>query len=108
MFLETEAIRFLASYPCMALREILESNRAGRGMMLFMNGAQQQADPIHHALFLQMNPGMHVRIWIPAKYEHTAYDVVEDFWLIERLEQLASREECLDAVLKIIKEENSK
>ena len=27
---------------------------------------------------------------------------------IKRLEQLSSREECLDAVLKIIKEENSK
>ena len=68
--------------------EILESNRAGRGMLVLMTDEQKIADPIHHALFLEMNPGIHVRIWIPAKYENTDFDVVEDFWLTERLTQL--------------------
>ena len=65
--------------------EILESNRAGRGMLVFINDEQMSSDPIHHALFKEMNVGSQVRIWIPAKYENTDFDVVEDFWFEERV-----------------------
>lgn len=68
--------------------EILESNRASRGQIVFLNDESQQLDPLHNAMLRQMNEGAHVRMWIPAVLIGTDYDLVEDMWLAEYLTQL--------------------
>lgn len=68
--------------------EILESNRASQGMIVFLNEENSQLDPVHNAILQQMNEGAHVRLWIPASMIGTDYDLVEDMWLAEYLTQL--------------------
>ncbi len=68
--------------------EILESNRAGRGMVVFLNDESKQLDPIHDAMIHQMNLGAHARIWIPGAMTGMTFDLVEDLWLDEFLPQL--------------------
>lgn len=68
--------------------EILESNRASRGMLVFLNDESRQFDPIHDALFRQLNEGAHARIWIPESLLSTGYDLVEDVWVVEFVTEL--------------------
>ena len=68
--------------------EILESSRAGKGMLLFMNDAQKKADPVHHDIFLAMRDGEHIRVWIPGDRLLHTEDIVEDIWIEEVLEGL--------------------
>lgn len=68
--------------------EILESSKDGRGMLLLFNNAYAAQDPIHHAVLQQMRPGMRVRLWIPKTRLGIEHDLVEDFWIVERLSQL--------------------
>ncbi len=68
--------------------EILESSRAGRGMLLFLNDSQKALDPIHHTMVLEMSAGAHVRMWLPAARIHADSDIVEDFWVVERVHAL--------------------
>jgi hypothetical protein len=68
--------------------EILESSKDGRGMLLLFNNTYAAQDPIHHAVLQQMRPGMRVRLWIPKTRLGIEHDLVEDFWIVERLSQL--------------------
>ena len=74
--------------------EILESTKAGRGMLLMLNEAQKQLDPVHHAMILQMQPGMHVRLWLPKERIHSNSDIVEDLWVVERINELEPPQNC--------------
>lgn len=67
---------------------ILESTKAGRGMIFFLNDESRQKDPLHHSLFLAQTPGTHLRIWIPKEVAHLSSDIVEDVWLIETVDAL--------------------
>ena len=84
---EGQVIRFHAT-RWKSNGEILESSRAGRGMLLFLNDSQKALDPIHHAMVLQMTTGAHVRLWLPAARIQADSDIVEDFWVAERVFEL--------------------
>ncbi|MBQ9818357.1 MAG: hypothetical protein IJM59_12965 [Proteobacteria bacterium] len=68
--------------------EILESNRASQGMVVFLNEQNAQLDPIHYAILHQMNEGAHARIWIPAALLESDFDMVEDLWFAQHLARL--------------------
>ena len=59
-----------------------------------LNEAQKQLDPVHHAMILQMQPGMHVRLWLPKERIHSNSDIVEDLWVVERINELEPPQNC--------------
>lgn len=78
-FVRIHATRWKAS------GEIVESNRDSDGMIVLLNAAQAENDPLHRELLMLMPVGSHVRAWIPAESYGGSVDLVEDLWLEEIL-----------------------
>ncbi len=81
-----QAVRFHATRWDASNGAVLESTRAGEGMLALLNNDMFYQDPVHAALLEQLSPGAHARVWIAAPAQE-GFVIVEDLWIVEHLEQ---------------------